>query len=47
MQHEIASLKESLEEMATEAREERQNIIGMVGEVNAALEEISYEVRER
>jgi uncharacterized coiled-coil DUF342 family protein len=43
---EIASFRESLEEIASEAREERQNIIGMVHEVDVALEEMIHEVRE-
>jgi hypothetical protein len=43
---EIASFKESLEEIATEAREERRNIMGLVRGVDVALEEIIHEVRE-
>ena len=46
LRHEIASFKESLEEIASEAREERRNIIGMVREVDVALEEMIHEVRE-
>jgi hypothetical protein len=46
LRREIASFKESLKGIASEAREERRNIIGMVREVDVALEEMIYEVRE-
>lgn len=46
LQLEIAGFKERLEEIASEAREERRNVISMVHEVDVALEEMIHEVRE-
>ena len=51
VQREIASIKEALEEMASEAREDRRNFISTLEDLDFAgikesLDEMTYDVRE-
>jgi DNA-directed RNA polymerase subunit L len=51
VQREIAGIKEALEKMASEARENRQNFISTLEELNFAgikesLDEMTYNARE-
>jgi predicted transcriptional regulator len=51
VRHEIASIKEALEEMASEAREDRRKIISTLEEldfsgIKESLDEMTYDARE-
>jgi len=51
VRREIARIKETLEEMASEAREDRQKSISMLeeldfGEIKESLDEMTYDARE-
>jgi hypothetical protein len=51
VRHEIAGVKETLEEMASEAREDRQQVISTLDELDFAgikesLDEMTYDARE-
>jgi hypothetical protein len=51
VRHEIASIKATLAEIASEAREDRQNLISTLEELNfsgikESLDELTYEARE-
>lgn len=51
VQHEIAGIKEALEEMASEAREDRHNFISTLEDfdfagIKESLDEMTYDARE-